>query len=133
MFSVVFLKLWITTQAEVTDLASGGSTHQRGSRFVSISLCPRERNLFPLIWVPGRKCLKSSELPLILYSTECLPFALTCLEASEEFCSEMRNLLFEKLHSVSSRMIDSTKGRWSCLRDSGRLKLTMLRTVCNTQ
>lgn len=45
----------------------------------------------------GWKRLKSSELPIILYSTERLPFALTRLGAVEEFCSEMRNLPFEKL------------------------------------
>lgn len=53
VFHSVFLKLQITTQKEVRDSVSGGSTPQKGNRFVSISLHPRERNHFPLIWVPG--------------------------------------------------------------------------------
>ncbi len=93
------VKVQITTHTEVRDSDSWGSKPQKGNRFVSISLCPRESNHFPLIWLPGWKQLKSLELPIIPHSTERLPFLLTCLGAAEfllwyEICAVWNTWVF---------------------------------------
>lgn len=89
ILSVLFLKLRITEQR-----VWGGSVLHSVNRFVSISVGPTERSYLLLICVPGPARLKSSDLPIILYSTERLPSALTCLRV--EFCSEGKNLAFER-------------------------------------
>lgn len=87
-------------------LNCGSRPRQRSqTRFLEGRHIREEAALSQLVSVRGREttslsCGSQAELALILYSAERLPSAVTCLQAFEEFCSAMRNVLFEKLHCL---------------------------------
>lgn len=102
--SVLFLKVRLTTQTEVRDSVSGGSTRQ----FVSISLDLGEKTRFPLIWVPR---LKTPEILGITHNPLFHRAFALCFDPPR---SSGRVLFWDEKSAVwktSCRVIDSTKRR----------------------